>query len=168
MAKIKLVEMRCDITAQSQKEVTPPEGFTAKALDDTRADDLYPCYLAAFKAGDSKLFAEQSEAARHEFYQTLAFEQARNEPGSSMVLKGDQIVGFTIVVPDGERNQHISCMCVHPQFQHQGLGAFMLRHAKVQAGAQGQESMTLWTEIELGAFELYRKHGFKITEGKEL
>ena len=168
MSKVKLVEMRCDLTARSQKEVTLPDGYTAKTLDDISEDDLYPCYLAAFEAGDSELFPQQSVGERREFYETLAFEQARKEPGSSLILKGGHIAGFTFLVPYGETNRHISCMCVHPRFQRRGLGAYMLHHAQCEAVAQGHQSITLWTEVAMGAYQLYTRYGFKITEEKEL
>jgi len=168
MTKTKIVEMFCYLINQPQKEIVCPTGFTARSLKNAREEDLYPCYLAAFQAGDSQLFMQQSEVEQHEFYETLAFDQAQNEPGSSMMLKECQIVGFTYVVPYGETNQHISCMCVHPTCQRQGIGSYMLNHLKAKAALQGYQSITLWTEVNMGAFELYCKHGFKITEEKEL
>ena len=172
MKKTKLVEMICDLAIEPadpcREEAALPEGFTTRSLKNIREDDLYPCYLAAFQAGDSQLFMKQSGIEQHEFYQTLAFNQARNEPGSSMILQAGQIVGFTYVLPYGESNCHISCMCVHPDFQRQGLGSFMLNYAKKEAALGGHRTITLWTERHMGAFELYRKHSFKITEEKEL
>jgi len=166
--KTKIVEMTCTLAEHTRREIVCPAGFTAKSLENSREDDLYPCYLAAFQGGDSKLFMQQREGEQREFYETLAFEQARNDSCSSMILKDEQIVGFTYVLPYGEKNQHISCMCVHPSFQRQGLGAYMLNHAQSAAALQGLQSMTLWTEVEMGAYQLYIKHGFKITEEKEL
>jgi ribosomal protein S18 acetylase RimI-like enzyme len=166
MSKIKLVEMCCDLTVQSNREVTLPIGYTVETLENIREQDLYPCYLAAFQAGDSQFFMGQSPGERREFYGTLAFEQARKELGSSMILKDEGIAGFTFLVPYGQSNRHISCMCVHPSFQRQGLGAFMLEYAKKMAGQQDHQSITLWTEADMGAFKLYRQHGFMTTEEK--
>jgi ribosomal protein S18 acetylase RimI-like enzyme len=172
MNKTKIVEMVCNLATepadQYRKEIALPEGFTTRSLKKVSEDDLYPCYLAAFQAGDSQLFLKQSEIEQREFYETLAFDQARTEPGTSMILQGDRIVGFTYVVPYGESNRHISCMCVHPDCQRQGLGSFMLNYAKKEAALGGYQTITLWTEMDMGAFELYRKHGFEITEEKEL
>jgi len=151
--KTKIVEMTCTLAEHTRREIVCPAGFTAKSLENSREDDLYPCYLAAFQGGDSKLFMQQREGEQREFYETLAFEQARNDSCSSMILKDEQIVGFTYVLPYGEKNQHISCMW---------------NHAQSAAALQGLQSMTLWTEVEMGAYQLYIKHGFKITEEKEL
>jgi ribosomal protein S18 acetylase RimI-like enzyme len=150
-----------DLTEQAQIEGNLPEGFESKSLEDAKEDELYSCYYAAFLADDSQLFLEQSETERREFFDTLGFAQACNEPGSSMVLKDDQTVGFTYVVPYGETNCHISCMCVHPNCQRQGLGSFMLYFAKREAASQGYKTITIWTEPDMGAFQLYCKNGFK-------
>jgi ribosomal protein S18 acetylase RimI-like enzyme len=168
MIKTKIVEMTCKLCGQPVKAIECPTGFTARSLEYYSEDDLYSCYLAAFQAGDSKFFKQQCKKEQREFYETLAFEQARNEPGSSMILKGEQIVGFTFAIPYGEGNCHISCMCVHPSFQRQGLGTYMLSHAQMAATAAGCQTMTLWTEAAMGAYQLYIQHGFKITEEKEL
>jgi ribosomal protein S18 acetylase RimI-like enzyme len=164
----KLVEMICGLSDQTQNDIELPAGFNVNALIHVQEDELYPCYLAAFRAGDSKLFFKQGQTKQREFFETLAFDQARNEPGSLVIMKEDQIIGFTYLVPYGETNRHISCMCVHPDFQRQGLGSFMLEYAKNEAYSQGYRSITLWTEAAMGAFELYRKHGFMITEEKAL
>ena len=168
MPKVKLVEMMCHLAEQPQQEIILPAGFEIKSLADINQDDLYPCYCAAFQAGDSQLFIDQSQVERREFFDTLGFDQARNEPGSSMILKDNQIVGFTYVIPYGKANCHISCMCVHPNFQRQGLGSLMLNHVKARGTSQGYQTITLWTERTMGAFQLYDQHSFKITEEKEL
>jgi len=85
-----------------------------------------------------------------------------------MILNDEKIAGFTFLVPYGEINRHISCMCVHPSFQRQGLGAYMLNHAQRETATCGYQSITLWTEAAMGAYQLYIQHGFKITEEKEL
>ena len=168
MSRQKLVEMIWYHKERTQEELVPPLGFDISSLKKIVQDDLYPCYFAAFQAGDSQLFFRQSEEEWRDFFDTLGFDQAQDEPGTVMLLKAGQIVGFTLVVPYGETNCHISCMCVHPNFQRQGLGSFMLNHAKVKAISQGYKSITLWTEPKMGAFRLYHQHGFKITEEKEL
>jgi GNAT superfamily N-acetyltransferase len=77
-------------------------------------------------------------------------------------------VDFTFMVPYGETNQHNSCMCVHPMWQQKGLGTYILNHAQRSAAVEGYQPMTLWTKVEMGAYQLYFQHGFKITEEKEL
>jgi GNAT superfamily N-acetyltransferase len=162
MVKNKYVEMVCHLAKIRSKDISLPEGFKIESLKDVLSDDLYPCYLGAFQAGDSPFFHQQDDAEKRDFFDSLGFDQAKNMPESSLILKHNQIVGFTFIVPYGETNCHISCMCVHPDDQRQGLGAFMLKQAINTATSQGHKTITLWTETAMGAFQLYLKHGFEV------
>jgi ribosomal protein S18 acetylase RimI-like enzyme len=53
-------------------------------------------------------------------------------------------------------------MVVHPDYQRQGLGAFMVQYVKVKTAEQGCRSITLGTDTSMSAFQLYRKYGFEI------
>ncbi len=164
MPKNKYAEMICQLAEQPQTEILIPTGFEVQSLKDADDAALYQCYYAAFSAGDAAFFFEQSETERCEYFNTLCFEEACNEPGSSVILKGGEIIGFTYVIPYGKGNCHISCMCIHPDFQRQGLGEFMLLYAMQEIAAQGNISITLGTDTNMAAFQLYRKFGFKIKE----
>lgn len=168
MTKTKIVEMTCKLMDCADQKRQLPAGYMTRSLAEFHEDDLYSCYLAAFRTGDSLLFSKQNPAEQREFYESLAFEQARETAGSSLLLSGNAIVGFTFLLPYGEGNRRISCMCVHPEHQRQGLGAFMLQLAQQEALRQGTQTITLWTEVEMGAFALYRKYGFDVTEEREL
>ena len=159
MPENKYIEMIPHLSEHPEVKIDLPVGYKQMALENTNEDELYPCCLAAFQSGDSQFFPVQNDTERHNFNGTLGFDGARNEVGSSMMLKGDQIVGFTFVA---ETNRHISCMCVHEGHQRQGLGIFMLIRAIRAASAKGYKTITLWTETAMGAFLLYRKYGFEI------
>lgn len=58
-------------------------------------------------------------------------------------------------------------MCVHPGHQRQGLATFMLRHAAEKVAEQGDMTITLGTDTDMAAFQLYRRHGFKILENQD-
>jgi ribosomal protein S18 acetylase RimI-like enzyme len=162
--KEKYVEMVCHLSEQTIGAVAPPTGFEVKPLSTAPVDDLYPCYYAAFEAGDARFFFEQSEEERREYFDTLGLERALNEPASVVLVKGQRIAGFTCVLPYGEGNRHISCMCVHPDFQRKGLGKFLLRLVVNAVAQGGHETITLGTSTGMGAFHLYRKHGFEVME----
>jgi ribosomal protein S18 acetylase RimI-like enzyme len=162
MAENKYVEMICHLKETRLKDIPLPEAYEIRSLKDIHPDDIYPCYLAAFQAGDHPFFQQQYDAEKRDFFDSLGFDQAKNMPESSLILKYNQIAGFTLIVPYGETNCHISCMCVHPDDQQQGLGAFMLKQAINTATLQGYKTITLWTETAMGAFQLYLKHGFEI------
>lgn len=162
MSENQYVEMICHLADQPQTKIFLPKGFEAKPLKSASEDELYECYCAAFQAGDAAFFFEQSATERREYFETLELDQARENPASVLITRGDVVAGFTYVIPYGEGNRHISCMVVHPDYQRQGLGAFMVQYAKAKVADQGCRSITLDTDTKMGAFQLYRKYGFEI------
>jgi len=162
MTENQYVEMICQLIDQPKTKIALPKGFESKSLKAASEDELYECYCVAFQAGDAAFFFEQSETERREYFETLELDQARENPASVLITKGDVIVGFTYVIPYGEGDQHISCMIVHPDHQRQNLGAFMVQHVKAKGAEQGCRSITLGTDTSMGAFQLYRKYGFEM------
>jgi ribosomal protein S18 acetylase RimI-like enzyme len=156
-----LVEMICHLTGSEAEDHNLPPGLISSSLIEASDYTIYPCYLAAFKAGDSQLFQGQDETEHWAFFDTLCFEKAQHEPASMMVNKGNKVIGFSFVIPYGDRNRHISCMCVHPDYQRRGLGTYMIQHAKREAFSRGQKTISLWTETMMGAYKLYVRNGFK-------
>lgn len=161
------VEMICQLAEQTKIELVLPENNAVKPLHTASNDQLYQCYYEAFAAGDAQFFFAQTEPERREFFDTLEMTPARREPTSLLLEKDGRIVAFTAVLPYGEANCHISCMCVLPGFQGQGLGRFMLDFVKQKAAAQGYRTITLGTDTNMVAFQLYCKHGFKVVEDRE-
>jgi ribosomal protein S18 acetylase RimI-like enzyme len=126
--------------------------------------DLHTCYHAAFQAGDAKFYLRQTDLERKQYFQTLRYEEAKAEPGSSVILKRKHSVAFTYLLPYGVGNCHISCMCVHPDYQRQGLGTFMLHYAMREAKMKGMKSITLGTETGMVAYHFYLQHGFEVVD----
>lgn len=164
MQEHQYVEMICRLADQPKLENTILKGFEVKSLKSASEVGLYECYYAAFQAGDAQFFFDQSEMERREFFGTLCLEDAKEEHASVLIAKSEIIVGFTYAIPYGDSNLHISCMVVHPDYQYQGLGKFMVRYAIEKAAAQGCRSITLGTDTNMGAFQLYHKHGFIVKE----
>jgi ribosomal protein S18 acetylase RimI-like enzyme len=160
----KYVEMVCRLSEQSVVEAAPLVGLQVRHLSQIDDGDLYPCYYAAFQAGDAQFFFEQGEKERREYFDTLGLETALKESASVALVQGRRLVGFVYVLPYGEGNCHISCMCVHPDWQRRGLGKLLLRLAMDKAAQDGYRTMSLGTSISMGAFQLYRQHGFEIKE----
>jgi ribosomal protein S18 acetylase RimI-like enzyme len=167
MPEYNYVEMICLLEEGPQMKIPLPEGYDLCPLSEADEDDLYNCYHAAFHAGDASFFFDQSEIERRKYFDTLGLANASVEPGSSLICINAEVVGFTYLIPYGEGNRHISCMVVHPDYQRQGLGAFMVAYAIGGAAAQGHRSITLGTEKSMAAFQLYRKYGFQIMEGNQ-
>ncbi len=155
------VEMICEL--EEHKDVDEaPEGIEVVPLGSVPVDDLYVEYVRAFSAGDAEFFFAQSDEESRDYFDTLGLEQAVDDPASHALVDGGELVGFTYVLPYGERNRHISCMVIRPERQDQGLGKLMLSIAQNRAAADGARTMTLGTEAAMRAFHLYRKHGFSV------
>ena len=164
MMENKYVEMICILADQLIVKVQLPEGIDLHGLEGVDEEALYRCYYQAFEAGDAPFFFQQNEAERRAFFDTLCFEDARREPGSAALFDGDQLVGFSYIIPYGDDNRHISCMAVHPDYQGRGLGDYLVLHAIAVAESEGHRTITLGTDTNMKAFHLYRKHGFQVRE----
>jgi ribosomal protein S18 acetylase RimI-like enzyme len=164
MNELVYVEMVCDLVGYRGETVSLSSEYTLHPLGAVDAETLYPCYVASFKAGDSLLFHQQNEAEQREFFDSLCLEEARTTPGSSLISKAGRVVGFTYLIPYGEKNCHISCMCVAPEEQRRGLGKVMLDYVIWMARENGIDSITLGTEPAMRAFRLYRIFEFEVIE----
>lgn len=161
---IKYVEMMCNL-ASCDLETPPlsPE-FSIKPVEAFSLDELYVCYFQTFNQGDAKFFFLQDENEQREYFETLGFEEAGDDPMSFVMVRQDEIIGFSITLKRGEEtNRHISCMCILPTYQGRGLGRWMLSRIMDEALKQGAASITLGTEPDMKAFSLYSSSGFEVT-----
>lgn len=156
------VEMACDLSQLAGLNVVVPPDLIVRPLAEAGVEEIYRCYVAAFSVGDAQFFYSQNETEKRAFFDTLGRERALPEAASHILRQGSRLVGFAYVLPYGEGNCHISCMCVHPDFQGQGLGKLSLQIIQKRAAAQGYKTITLGTETEMRAFQLYRKYGFVV------
>lgn len=156
------VEMVCDLAQAAKIDIVVPSYLAVKPLADANVEKIYQCYVDAFSVGDAQFFYSQNETEKREFFDTLGRERALPEAASHILVQGSRLVGFAYVLPYGEGNCHISCMCVHPDFQGQGLGKLILQIIQKRAAAQGYKTITLGTETGMRAFQLYRKYGFVV------
>ena len=161
---IKYVEMKCSLTGREVKKPPLSQEFNIKPIGAFTLDEIYNCYFQAFTHGDANFFFLQDENEQREYFETLGFEEVSDDLSSFVLVKQDEIVGFSIVLKRGEKtNRHISCMCILPAYQGQGLGKWMLYHIMDEVIEQGTTSITLGTEPEMKAFLLYSTNGFEVT-----
>jgi ribosomal protein S18 acetylase RimI-like enzyme len=161
-------EMIRQLSKEPLADISPPKGFEIRPLNLASEGDLFQCYYDAFSAGDAQFFFDQGEQERREYYNTLGYKQAISEPASVILLKGQRLIGFSFVLPYGENNCHISCMCIDLEFRRMGLGEFMLHTIMDKASRGGYKTITLGTDTSMGAYKLYVKNGFEIVEGNVL
>lgn len=155
--------MQCELFEQKIDQVMIPEDFEIKQLKMLNHEDIYRCYYDAFNTGQSPFFFEQSETEKRDYFDTLLTEITLNEEASLAILKGNQLVGFTLVAPIfGETNKHLNCICIHPDFRKKGLGRNLLAATMKKIVKQGNRTMTLYTDVfNTRGIDLYQKNGFK-------
>lgn len=166
--EISYVEMLCRLTEQTLPKQSQPEGFVVEQISHVSKEALFECYYNAFSSGDAKFFFAQSEEEKREYFESLGYEAALNEPASLALMKDQQLVGFSLVLPYGDANCHISCMCIEPAFRRQGLGEFMLHTIMQNAPMQGYQTISLGTDTSMAAFKLYEKNGFNVMVGSNI
>jgi ribosomal protein S18 acetylase RimI-like enzyme len=54
-------------------------------------------------------------------------------------------------------------MCIRPEYRDRGIGKAMLHRIKNIALENGCKTLTLGTEPEMKAYQLYQNHGFMVT-----
>lgn len=163
--KLKYVEMVYDINSREIPELIIPKEISMKLLNHVEEIAIYLCYIASFESGDAKFFSYQTNNERLEYFQTLYEPGILNKEASIALMKDNMLIGFSYVLEFEDNSRHISCMCIHPDFQNTGLGKLLLFKIINVASKQGAKYITLGTETEMRAFHLYRNNGFTVSEG---
>lgn len=154
------VEMKYVI---QKDELVLENGYSIENIKNYSEEELYDLYLDAFLKGDAQFFFSQDSQGRVDYYNSnLGLPDALERTESHAVSYEGELVGFLYCIKHGEANIHISCMCVNPSYQGQGIGKIMLRYASNEGLRNGIESITLGTEIKMKAYQLYKNFGFKI------
>ncbi len=159
--KLEYVEMQCNLEEEPEYEIFIPENFDILKISEFEEQEIYTCYCISFKNGDARFFQYQGEEEKLEYFRDLGYPDGLNEEASIALFQNNRLVGFSFVLPDG-KNNHISCMCVHPNYQGMGFGKLILFIIMNKLKEQGINTITLGTEIKMRAFKLYNNYGFSI------
>ncbi len=165
MSRFVYVEMFCKLSQNHYREKISFDGVVIESINAVDPEVLFDCYIKTFEKGDAKFFKLQDkEEKKRYFNEELGFPIVLENPASFVFLFDDEVIGFALVMPYLEKNFHISCMCIKPEYQDRGLGKAMLNRIKNIALENGCESLTLGTETEMKAYHLYKKSGFRVSE----
>ena len=164
MGTFTYVEMKCNLDEQGVIKSDLETGLQLEPIDAISPESLYQCYLDTFRAGDAQFFQLQDEDEQSRYYQEeLGFPEVLDNPASFAFLLDGDLIGFSLVMAYLEKNYHISCMCILPAYQGKGYGKRMLDQIQSIALKNGIETLTLGTEPDMKAFQLYHKGGFEVT-----
>lgn len=145
-----------------QTEIDPPEGFQIQPINKIHRNELFELFVLSSFADDFELVTNMSDNEQSLFFDELSVESIFEEESSIAILKDKNLVGYSYLMKYGDDNNiHLNYMCIHPNYQKKGLGAFLLKFALETSSKTGYNTMTLYTDIERSALKLYIKHGFK-------
>jgi len=165
MPRFVYVEMFCKLSQKHYRENVPIDGIAVESINTVDLEDLFDCYINTFDKGDAKFYKLQDDVEKRRYFnEELGFPIVLENPASFVYLVEDELIGFSLVMPYLEKNFHISCMCIKPEYQDHGLGKAMLNRIKNIALENDCESLTLGTEPEMKAYQLYKNSGFRVTE----
>lgn len=154
------VEMKYHI---KERPINLDNGYEIVNVNTFSQDELYELYLEAFLHGDAEFFFNQDKKVRNDYYNDeLGLPEALKRKESHAITYNGELIGFLYCIQYGDKNIHISCMCVKPSFQGQGIGTLMLDFASNKALEEGMETISLGTELNMKAYQLYKKYGFEI------
>ena len=143
-----------------------PDTMCIRSLTEVPNDVLWPSYDAAFSSGGDRRYENQSEAQRHENFESFFSREVPIDEDASIVLfDGEQIIGFVKIdiVTDGT---YVHGIGVVPDYRRQGFGKFILGTSLRRAAANKRGKMVLEVDIEnRAAIGLYSSLGFKTVKG---
>lgn len=163
--ELSYVEMICSVRHNIPDPLELPPGFSFAPITALPREELFPVYEAAFQQGEARFFFLQDEKEQREYFETLGWEEACQTNVSHIVMAEGRPAAFSLVLPFSIRSYHISCMCVHPEYQRRRLGEAMLVRILRRAADADVPLISLGTEPEMRACCLYTKYGFEIRGG---
>ncbi|MHA1453564.1 MAG: GNAT family N-acetyltransferase, partial [Promethearchaeota archaeon] len=151
-------DMTCDLTQIPTPQVT--DKYQIKPVDSVSDEKLYEIYLQAFENGNAQFFKYQSEDEKKGYFKELYLKENADTDLSVAIFSDDKLVGFSYVLEFESGIKHISCMCVHPDYQGKGVGSSLMNYITKVSKEKGAHTINLGTEPKMMAYQLYTNHGF--------
>ena len=156
--KLTYTDMTCELTDLPAPTVSG--NFDFKKIKDVQYSELYKCYTASFENGKAQFFKHQDDSEKKEYFEELYMKEYADTNLSIAITEGDKLIGFSYVLEFEPHVKHISCMCVHPDYQGKGVGTLLMNYITLKAKKSGARMITLGTEPQMAAYQLYKNHGF--------
>jgi ribosomal protein S18 acetylase RimI-like enzyme len=142
-----------------------PHGFKTVQIKEVDQEKLYECHYKAFESSDAQYFFQMTDQDRHEDFRRIHSALARNDDASLALIHRQQVVGYTLVFPEGNESV-LDSIGIHPAFRRRGLGELLLLESMRQAVRGERQSMSLICDIQNErASRLYEKVGFRTRGG---
>lgn len=157
------VDMKLDLSEENVELVECPKEYQLVLSEQFDKETLYECYYNAFELEKLRFFIQQSEEERKEYFEEL-YSMELNSEASVAIERNGTLTGFALVIPYGEQNLHLTCICIHSDYAGKGLGRYLLSMVQRKTLEQDCKTMTLYTDQDIRAYDLYIKNGWEVTE----
>ena len=145
----------------TEDDVVLPPGYGYMPLVDADEDALYDCYSRAFTESGVRSYHDMTEEERRAEYEHYFRGATVNERASPVVVRGDEVVGFSLV-HSRPREAHLANIGVVPGHRGRGLGRRMFAYSLMNA-AWDYDTVTLAVDVDnASAYDLYRDLGFDV------
>lgn len=154
--------MQSNLSESDIIDISIPETFETKSITEISNDEIYQCYYQAFIQAKDRMFQDQTEKERHEYFNDYHSLSKPFIKEASFVLKKvetPEIVGVTLVRPRGE-DAHLALLIIHPNYQGRKLGKMLLNLTMKTVFRYGFKSISLGVDIENPAMKTYQNLGF--------
>jgi len=145
----------------TEGDVALPPGYGYMPLVDADEEALYDCYSRAFTESSVRSFHDMTGEERRAEYEHYFRDASVSVGGSPVVVRGDEVVGFSLVHSrPGEA--HLADIGVVPGHRGRGLGRRMLAYSLMNV-ARDHDTATLAVDVDnASAYGLYVDVGFYV------
>jgi ribosomal protein S18 acetylase RimI-like enzyme len=145
----------------AEHDVALPPGYRYMPLADADEEALYGCYSRAFIDSGVRMYHDMTEEERRADFEHYFGGRTRDEEASLVVVRDDEIVGFSLVHSrPGEA--HLADIGIVPAHRGKGLGRRMVRCSLMKA-ARDHYTVTLAVDVDnASAYGLYCDLGFEV------
>ncbi|MFX0185424.1 MAG: GNAT family N-acetyltransferase [Candidatus Hodarchaeota archaeon] len=165
LKKDEIVYMLRNLSENDISELNLPEIFETKSVKETKDSKLYKCYYEAFIQGKDRMFQNQTDKERKDYFDDY---YSRSKPyieEASLIIrkKGHlDILGFSLVRPR-EDDAHVALIVIHPKYQRRNLGKMLLKLIIKKSAKRGFKTISLGVDSQnTPALKLYLNNGFQI------
>jgi len=150
-----------DLGEFTEYDIVLPPGYRYMPLVDADEESLYVCYSRAFLESDIRSYHAMTEKQRRAEFEHYFRGKNVNEKASLVVVRRDEIVGFSLVHSrPGEA--HLADIGVVPAHRGKGIGRRMVKCSLMKA-ARDHDAVTLAVDVDnASAYELYCDLGFQV------
>ena len=160
MKNMALVQKIRDLFVQAEPEIeepvvpAPSTVYSIKSLTEDQLKEVMLLNLRCFKSGEN--------------YSRYTFKYLLSEPNIlsyRAVTPKDKMVGFVVIIANGESVAHITTIGVAPEHRKRGVARALLGHAEERLKKKGFDSLVLEVRVSnKGAQTLYSKAGYKVIQ----